>query len=119
VNVCTVSANGGIIPGMRGMLAALTLLGAIVSQTMTAAADCRCRGSDGTIFQQGELACIKTPKGLRLARCEMVLNNSSWTVVRDDCPSAMATPVPRFAALQEAIATAPRATGTVPHTDLH
>ena len=80
---------------MRGMLAAVTAFGAFAAQATIAEADCRCRGSDGRIFQQGELACIKTAKGPRLARCEMVLNNSSWTVVRDDCPTAMATPVPR------------------------
>lgn len=56
------------------------------------------------MFQLGELACIKTAKGPRLARCEMALNNSSWTVVRDDCPSANSTPVPRFAVLAEAVA---------------
>jgi hypothetical protein len=101
------------------MLTALTLIGAIVSQVTMAAADCRCRGSDGRTFGLGELACIKTAKGPRLARCEMALNNSSWTVIRDDCPSAMATPVPPLN-VARLIATAPWAAGkTAPHTDLH
>lgn len=104
---------------MRGMLAALTLFGAIVAQTVIAEADCRCRGSDGTLFQQGELACIKTAKGPRLARCEMVLNNSSWTVVRDDCPTAAATQLPYLAALGPFAAAPLAAETTVPHTDLH
>ncbi len=84
-----------------------------------AAADCRCRGSDGLSFGQGELACIKTAKGLRLARCEMVLNNSSWTVVRDDCPTAMATPVPSLRAIEIVAATAPSAERTRTQADLH
>jgi len=89
---------------MRGMIAVLLLLGATAGLAIPAAADCRCRGTDGTIFQQGELACIKTAKGPRLARCGMVLNNSSWTVLRDDCPSALSTPAPGFASLIEAVA---------------
>jgi hypothetical protein len=60
--------------------------------------DCRCRGSDGQIFHEGDLACIKTAKGPKLARCEMALNNTTWTVVRDDCPTAMATPLTRHVA---------------------
>jgi hypothetical protein len=104
---------------MRGMLVALAVIGALVSYTTVAGADCSCRGSDGNAFQLGELACIKTAKGPRLARCEMVLNNSSWTVIRDDCPSAMATPGPPLAAAA-AITTALRAAEkTTLHTDLH
>ncbi len=99
------------------MIAVLLLIGATAGLTMPVLADCRCRGSDGTIFQLGELACIKTAKGPQLARCEMALNNSSWTVVRDDCPSAMSTPAPHLAAIVTN-AVAPRASGTVPHSDL-
>jgi hypothetical protein len=99
------------------MLTAMTLLGAIVTATTDAQADCRCRGSDGTFFELGELACIRTAKGPQLARCEMALNNSSWTVVREDCPEANATPVPRRSATpQAAIALA---SPEAPHADLH
>ena len=51
--------------------------------------ECRCRGSDGQIFYEGDLACIRTAKGPKLARCEMALNNTTWTIVRDDCPEAL------------------------------
>ena len=37
--------------------------------------------------------CLKTPTGPRLARCEMVLNNTSWTKIHDDCPAAKPPPV--------------------------
>lgn len=105
---------------MRGVFATLTLLGAIVGQTTIAGADCRCRGSDGTFFQQGELACIRTAKGPRLARCEMVLNNSSWTVVRDDCPEASASRAPLLPAGEPADASLRVAAGAPgPHADLH
>jgi hypothetical protein len=51
--------------------------------------ECRCRGSDGRIFYEGELACIRTAKGPKLARCEMALNNTTWTIVGDDCPEVL------------------------------
>jgi hypothetical protein len=85
----------------------------------SAEADCRCRGSDGTLFQQGEIACIKTTRGTRLARCEMFLNNSTWTVVRDDCPTASATSLPHLAAPALIAAAPPAAETAAPHTDLH
>lgn len=37
----------------------------------------------------GEIVCIETcPGPARLARCEMFLNNTTWTYVSDACPSA-------------------------------
>ncbi len=37
----------------------------------------------------GEIVCIETcPTPPRLARCEMFLNNTTWTYVSDSCPSA-------------------------------
>ncbi len=47
--------------------------------------DCKCR-SNGEFFVQGEHTCIKTNDGYRLARCDMVLNLTSWIVVGDSCP---------------------------------
>jgi hypothetical protein len=46
--------------------------------------DCTCKYQGGDA-KQGETACIKTAKGKTLARCEMVLNNSSWTVLDEPC----------------------------------
>ncbi len=56
-------------------------------------ADCECR-SNGQIFKQGQLACIRTNAGMKLARCDMSQNVSSWAIVRDDCPSTNNTPLP-------------------------
>lgn len=59
-------------------------------------ADCQCRAG-GRVFEQGQTVCLSYPDGKKLARCEMVLNNSSWRNVQDGCPEAdagtVATPV--------------------------
>jgi hypothetical protein len=52
-----------------------------------ASADCTCRGP-GIVAHHGETVCLRTPAGPRLARCEMMLNNSSWTFLPDPCPEA-------------------------------
>jgi hypothetical protein len=61
------------------------MLGA--SLAAPASADCTCRGP-GFIAHHGETVCLKTAMGLRLARCEMSLNNASWTILPDPCPEA-------------------------------
>ncbi len=48
---------------------------------------CTCR-AEGTSFALGAVVCMKTPEGLRLARCERVLNNTSWTPLQAPCPTA-------------------------------
>ena len=50
-------------------------------------ADCTCRGP-GFVAHHGETVCLHTPNGPRLARCGMMLNNSSWTFLPDPCPEA-------------------------------
>ena len=56
--------------------------------------DCRCR-YQGKYFEQGETVCIRVDGQSRLARCDMALNNSSWTFMKaNGCPSASMTPVP-------------------------
>ncbi|MBY8915592.1 hypothetical protein KUG85_01385 [Nitratireductor sp. L1-7-SE] len=48
------------------------------------AAECQCR-ANGSAFRQGETTCLALPDGPRLARCEMVLNNSSWKILDQAC----------------------------------
>ncbi len=58
--------------------------------------ECRCR-YQGKYFQQGETVCIRVDGRSRLARCDMALNNSSWTFLttaKDGCPSALMSPLP-------------------------
>ena len=55
--------------------------------------DCQCRAA-GEMFNQGDLVCIHTNEGLKLARCDMSQNVTTWTIVRDSCPQAQMTPLP-------------------------
>jgi hypothetical protein len=48
---------------------------------------CTCRAA-GTSHALGAVVCLKTPDGPRLARCERVLNNTSWTPLATPCPTA-------------------------------
>jgi hypothetical protein len=50
----------------------------------TAHADCKCL-FDGGEVKEGELACIKTADGPKLARCGKSQNVTSWVVTEDDC----------------------------------
>jgi hypothetical protein len=61
---------------------------AVAAFASPANADCTCRGP-GVIAHHGQTVCLKTPSGPRLARCEMVLNNSSWTFLAEACPQAL------------------------------
>ena len=70
----------------------LIALSALVALQAPAKADCQCR-ANGREFEQGQLACLKLPDGMQLARCGMELNNSSWKKVQDGCPSASAASV--------------------------
>ncbi len=65
---------------------ALVAIGlAIVSEPASAA--CTCRARD-VVANEGEVVCLNTPLGQRLARCDKVLNNTSWTFLREGCPTA-------------------------------
>ena len=49
-----------------------------------ASADCTCRFAGGDV-KEGQTACISTAKGPTLARCEKVLNVTSWTFLNKAC----------------------------------
>ena len=59
-----------------------------------AGSQCTCRFVGGDIAE-GQTACIKTPKGMVLARCERVLNNTSWKMLGTPCPSSQLAPIDR------------------------
>jgi len=42
--------------------------------------------ANGKSFNVGETACLTLAGESHLARCDMVLNNTSWTRVKDECP---------------------------------
>jgi hypothetical protein len=49
------------------------------------AASFQCR-ANGQVFPVGGFACLTISGRQQLARCDAVLNNSSWTTVREGCP---------------------------------
>ncbi len=53
-----------------------------------AMAICTCIYKGGTV-KEGETACIWTAEGNTLARCEKVLNMTSWKQLGEDCPGAL------------------------------
>ncbi|MGI9401662.1 MAG: hypothetical protein ACR2O0_10445 [Rhizobiaceae bacterium] len=53
--------------------------------------DCTCRHKGGDV-PEGQTACISTPKGMMLALCDRVLNNTSWKMLNQPCPNASLNP---------------------------
>lgn len=50
---------------------------------------CQCR-FQGQRYELGEIACIRS----KLARCDMFLNNTTWTFLSDSCGSVKLEPLP-------------------------
>jgi len=57
-----------------------------------AGANCTCRHAGGDT-QEGQTACIKSPKGMTMAKCERVLNNTSWKMLDMPCPFSQLEPL--------------------------
>jgi len=72
---------------MRYVVVALSLLltgGAVAQIPGHDPADCYCRAA-GRMFAVGQNVCLRTPDGPRLARCDMVLNVTSWIFSEIPC----------------------------------
>ena len=82
---------------MKALTFALIGIGLVIGSA-PALADCTCRSRD-VVANEGEVVCINTPFGQRLARCDKVLNNSSWTFLQDACPTLSRTLTPARHAL--------------------
>ena len=67
----------------QAALLSLVVIGAAAAHS-PARADCLC-AANGTRYEQGETTCIRLSSGSFLARCEKVLNNSSWKKIADGC----------------------------------
>ncbi|WP_245566139.1 hypothetical protein [Stappia stellulata] len=67
-------------------MAALLLFAAGAASQQDARASCTCRyfGQD---YQLGETVCLRGPNGMQLARCSMLLNNTTWKPLEDGCPT--------------------------------
>ena len=73
---------------------AVLVLSAFSSGEAFAEHKCQCL-YQGKKFEQGAFVCIRVDGATRLARCDMLLNNSSWTFVKSGCPTALISPMPR------------------------
>ena len=60
---------------------------AVSSAAASAGENCTCRGN-GQDVAEGETVCLKTASGMKMARCERVLNNTSWKMLEEECPLA-------------------------------
>lgn len=69
---------------MRKGWIAIAFFAMLAVPTAAFAHSCTCKHKGGDA-KQGEIACIRTSKGQSLARCDMVLNNSSWTILDVPC----------------------------------
>lgn len=49
--------------------------------------ECTCRHKGGDV-PEGKTICMQTPKGMQMAKCDRVLNNTSWKFLGLPCPSA-------------------------------
>jgi hypothetical protein len=73
---------------MKIVFASLAVAFVLTAATTPASADCTCR-APGIVAKHGQIVCLNTPQGPRLARCGMVLNNASWKFLPDACPEAL------------------------------
>jgi len=60
-----------------------SMLAGSLAQAQSVSCTCRYKGEKYGI---GESICLKSPQGLRMATCEMVLNNTSWQFSDAPCP---------------------------------
>ncbi|MBD1546285.1 hypothetical protein [Roseibium aggregatum] len=96
--------RAGLNRSVASLLAAAFLIGSGASSAFSgeikqaAAApkpvvNCTCRYR-GTNYNLGDAVCLNGPSGPRMATCDMVLNNTSWSFSKTPCPTARMTPVP-------------------------
>ena len=75
----------------RSALFSVLIAAGSLSATGAALADadgnCTCRGN-GEDIVEGQTVCLRTASGMKLARCERVLNNTSWKILQSECPTA-------------------------------
>jgi hypothetical protein len=78
---------------MRTIVAVVAFFAVIGLPAAADAHDCLCRSNDAGLHPEGSVVCLRVNGEDRLARCEKVLNNTSWRFLGKGCPTA-ASPVP-------------------------
>ncbi|RWA75636.1 hypothetical protein EN836_11515 [Mesorhizobium sp. M1C.F.Ca.ET.193.01.1.1] len=76
---------------IRSVLCPIGLALALAPAPVVAAPACLANGKS---FEVGETACLTVGGKSHLARCDMVLNNTSWTKIKDECPGEVPKPHP-------------------------
>jgi|GEM_PF-906892 len=69
------------------LLSGLAIVSALGFSSVASAQNvsCTCRYK-GEKYSVGDSVCLKSPNGLRMATCSMVLNNTSWQFSNAPCP---------------------------------
>jgi hypothetical protein len=77
------------LPGSLGLIAALLVAAALPAEAQERKCTCRALGKN---FELGDIVCLSTPKGYRLATCGMAVNNTAWHFSDTPCVSSNRTP---------------------------
>ncbi|MEM5584811.1 hypothetical protein WNZ15_20275 [Roseibium sp. AS2] len=64
-------------------LVVFALYGGSFAAAQNVSCTCRYQGAD---YGLGDSICLKSPDGMRMATCDMVLNNTSWKLSDAPCP---------------------------------
>jgi hypothetical protein len=64
---------------------AIALTFSMLASVVEAGENCTCRARD-VEAREGQTVCVRTPNGSQMARCEKVLNNTSWRFLGTPCP---------------------------------
>jgi len=75
---------------MKQILAATIALVAL-APSAGAGENCTCRARNVEAIE-GQTVCLTTANGSQMARCEKVLNNTSWKFLGTPCPLSQASP---------------------------
>ena len=70
--------------GCFALLAQFGLAGPPAIAQQASGKDCTCR-FNGSDYHLGEIVCLRTNQGPQLAQCDMVLNNTSWSLTGRSC----------------------------------
>jgi hypothetical protein len=92
---------------MRTIVAVIAFLAVIGLPAVADAHDCLCQSNDASFHPEGSVVCLRVNGEDRLARCEKVLNNTSWRILGQGCLVAALT-------VPAAPATAPNLRASLP-----
>ena len=89
MRLCNVVTIDSLLRNLRAGAVIFATFAAVGAFDFAARAEpnCTCRARARS-FELGQLVCLQTPKGPRIAVCVMVLNNTSWQISETPCIGA-------------------------------